>query len=135
MDFLETPISTPGCEYSFGIYSDSADCSTSYIKCAYGEPIVHPCQDGLVYDERIHGCNWPDMLLEKCNPDAVVGFTCPVKVDPKSLTARFWPFPRFPYSPDAHKFIVCNDGHPRLISCGDDKYFDASTLSCEDLDE
>lgn len=64
-----TAVSTPGCEYQFGIYEDSAECSTGYIKCAYGEPFPQKCDDGLVYDERIHGCNWADQLLEKCNPE------------------------------------------------------------------
>ena len=67
--FSATPISSPGCEYAFGIYPDSHDCSTSYIKCAYGEPHQQQCEAGLAYDERIHGCNWPDQLLEICNPE------------------------------------------------------------------
>lgn len=64
-----TAISTPGCEYQFGIYQDHSACSTHYIKCAHGEPIPQQCEPGLVYDERIHGCNWPDLLLEVCNPE------------------------------------------------------------------
>lgn len=132
--FLEYPISTPGCEYQFGIYQDSEACSTSYIKCEYGTPIVFPCQEGLVYDERIHGCNWPDLLLEKCNPEAVAGFACPIKVDARSLQHKFWPYPRFAYSADAHKYIVCVEGHPRLSNCGPDKLFDESTLTCEEYE-
>lgn len=68
-DVLVTPISSPGCEYQFGIYPDGNECSTHYIKCAHGEPIAEQCEPGLVYDDRIHGCNWPDLLLEKCNPE------------------------------------------------------------------
>lgn len=67
--FTVTPISTPGCEYQFGLYPDTDECSTHYIKCAHGEPIPQECEPGLVYDDRIHGCNWPDLLLEKCNPE------------------------------------------------------------------
>lgn len=67
--YVATPISTPGCEYAFGIYPDSPECSTSYLKCAHGEPSQHHCDDGLAYDERIHGCNWPDQLLHICNPE------------------------------------------------------------------
>lgn len=69
---LVTPISTPGCEYQFGIYPDAAECSTHYIKCSYGEPLPEHCEPGLVYDERSHGCNWPDLLVEKCNPEGKV---------------------------------------------------------------
>lgn len=66
---IATPNSSPGCEYAFGIYPDSPECSTTYLKCAYGEPAQHHCDDGLAYDERIHGCNWPDQLLHICNPE------------------------------------------------------------------
>lgn len=69
--YLATPISSPGCEFAFGIYPDSHECSTTYIKCAYGVPEQQPCARGLVYDERIHGCNWPDQLLETCNPEGI----------------------------------------------------------------
>ncbi|CAH0559063.1 unnamed protein product [Brassicogethes aeneus] len=127
-----TPISTPGCEYQFGLYPDTDGCSTHYIKCAYGEPIPQECEPGLVYDERIHGCNWPDLLLEKCNPEAVVGFKCPTKVPSGSPAAKFWPFPRFPVPGDCHRLITCVNGHPRLISCGDNKVLDDSTLTCEE---
>ncbi|XP_055389952.1 protein obstructor-E isoform X2 [Condylostylus longicornis] len=127
-----TPISSPGCEYQFGIYPISGECSTSYTKCAFGEPHQQECDAGLVYDDRIHGCNWPDLLLETCNPEAVVGFKCPDHVASDSPAARFWPFPRFPVSNDPHKLITCVEGHPRLISCGDEKLFDPQSLTCEE---
>jgi len=131
--FDPTPISSPGCEYAFGIYPDSAECSTTYLKCAFGEPSQHHCDDGLAYDERIHGCNWPDQLLPHCNPEAVVGFKCPAKVDSSSPSARFWPFPRYAIPGDQHHLITCVDGHPRLISCGEGSLFNEHSLTCEEL--
>lgn len=68
----QQPINAPACEYAFGIYPDSNECSTSYLKCEYAEPIPFPCDKGLVYDDRIHGCNWPDQLLELCNPEGKI---------------------------------------------------------------
>lgn len=127
-----TPFSTPGCEYQFGIYPISKECSTHYIKCAFGEPHQEECDIGLAYDERIHGCNWPDQMLDTCNPEAVVGFKCPTKVDSDSPAARFWPFPRFPLHGDCHRLITCVEGYPRMISCGEDKVFDENTLTCEE---
>ncbi|PZC74956.1 protein obstructor-E [Helicoverpa armigera] len=126
------PLSSPGCEFQFGIYPDSDECSTSYIKCAYGIPEQEPCTPGLVYDERIHGCNWPDLLQPFCNPEAVVGFKCPTKVPSNTQAAKFWPFPRFPVPGDCHRLITCVEGHPRLISCGEGKVFDDQNLTCED---
>lgn len=70
-----TAISSPGCEYQFGIYPHTAECSTHYIKCAHGEPLPNECEPGLVYDDRIHGCNWPDLLPETCNPEGKSGET------------------------------------------------------------
>ncbi|CAG9828042.1 unnamed protein product [Diabrotica balteata] len=130
-----TPISTPGCEYQFGIYPDGPECSVHFIKCEYGEPIPNQCDAGLVYDERIHGCNWPDLLAEKCNPEvltAVVGFKCPTKVPSNSPAAKFWPYPRFPVPGDCHRLITCVNGYPRLITCGEGKVVDEHSLSCEE---
>lgn len=62
------PISSPGCEFRFGIYAESNGCSTKYVKCADGYPNVQDCEPGLAYDDRIKKCNWPDLLLDICNP-------------------------------------------------------------------
>lgn len=35
---------------------------------------------------------------------------------------------------DRHSLFLCNEGHPRLIACGEDKIFDESTLTCEDYE-
>ncbi|NP_001165854.1 cuticular protein analogous to peritrophins 3-D1 precursor [Nasonia vitripennis] len=129
-----TPLSSPGCEYQFGIYPDSDSCSTTYIKCAYGEPHQAHCDAGLAYDDKSHTCVWPDQLIPYCNPEAVVGFKCPAK-PPTGAAARFWPFPRFPVPGDCGRLITCVEGHPRLITCGEDKLFDSETLSCLDKDE
>ncbi|XP_018021727.1 protein obstructor-E [Hyalella azteca] len=118
------------CEYDFGIFSAGA-CETYYRLCEHGVPLDYPCTAGLAYDERIHACNWPDLMLETCKPEQVVGFSCPDYVDPKSLSAKFLPFPRFP-SGECGSYIICVDGHPRRIGCGDYQVFDDETLSCQD---
>jgi len=70
---LVVPLSSPGCEYQFGIYPKSA-CSTTYLKCAHGVAYEAPCEAGLAYDEKNHACNWPDLLLDRgCKPE---GFFC-----------------------------------------------------------
>lgn len=133
INFADTPISTHGCEYLYGIYEEApGQCSTYYIKCADGVPHQEGCDAGLAYDARIHGCNWPD-LLEQCEPEAVVGFKCPSHIDPHSPAARFLPFPRFPVQDDPHRFILCVENKPRLISCGDESLFNPQTLACEEI--
>lgn len=149
-----TPISSPGCEYAFGIYDDTPECSISYLKCAFGEPHQETCTPGLVYDSRIHGCNWPDLLVPKCNPEgelflfltfdvewflmnflcvvsAVVGFKCPDHVDPHSISARFAPFPRYALPGSPHDLITCVEGYPRLISCGE-ALLNPESLTCDE---
>lgn len=64
---------------------------------------------------------------------AVVGFTCPTKLDAQS--ARFWPYPRFAIPGDKHHLITCVNGYPRLISCGEDSIFNEHTLTCEELEQ
>ncbi|XP_065202225.1 protein obstructor-E-like [Planococcus citri] len=129
------PISSPGCEFKYGIYSEGPSCSSNYVKCADGYPHVQDCEPGLVYDDRIKKCNWPDLMLETCNPEAVIGFKCPDKVDPQSAQARFWPYPRFAIPGDCERLITCVNGYPRLITCGDGKVFDDETLTCAEPEE
>ncbi|XP_060833765.1 protein obstructor-E [Rhopalosiphum padi] len=125
------PISSPGCEYQFGLFSDGSACSTNYVKCEHGSPYSLPCEPGLAYDDRIKKCNWPDELVDVgCNPADIIGFSCPDKVDPHSVSAKFEPYPRFALPGDAHRLITCVHGHPRLISCGEDSVVDESSLTC-----
>ncbi|XP_050692011.1 protein obstructor-E-like [Eriocheir sinensis] len=123
------PLARGACEYSFGLFSQGP-CETYFTKCVYGEPIDEPCTPGLAYDERIHGCNWPD-LLEYCNPEEVVGFKCPAYVDSKDPAAKFLPHPRYA-TQDCGRYIVCVEGLPRLVGCGDYTVFSPDTLTCEE---
>ncbi|XP_011164126.1 protein obstructor-E [Solenopsis invicta] len=130
-----TPISSPGCEYQFGMYPESDSCSTSYIKCIHGDPHQAHCDPGLVYNAKTHTCVWPDELIPFCNPEAIVGFKCPHKLPPHSAAAKFWPYPRFPVPSDCGRLITCVDGHPRLLTCGEGKLFDSVSLTCLDPEE
>lgn len=127
-----TPISSPGCLYQFGLYPKSAGCHNSYVKCAYGVPYETPCEPGLAYDDKTHSCNWPDLLLDQCNPEEVVGYRCPDKVEPDTLAYKFWPYPRFALPGDCGRLITCVNGYPRLITCGEGKVVNEASLTCED---
>lgn len=130
-----TPISTAACEHQFGLYPDSDTCSTTYVKCVHGHPQQEHCLPGLAYDAKSHTCVWPDQLLPYCNPEAIVGFKCPHKLPSGSPAAKFWPYPRFPVPGDCGRLITCVEGHPRLITCGDGKLFDAGSLTCMDPED
>jgi len=129
----DTPISSPGCEYQFGIFPSGEGCLASYTKCANGIPTEVYCQLGLAYDHRIHTCNWPDLLMEYagCDPSAALGdFRCPSDEELSPLARRFFPFPRFPVPKDPSLYIICVDGVPRLNTCPEGSLFSEETLGC-----
>merc|ERR1712121_155927 len=125
----QAPIARGPCEYAFGIFA-GGPCEQYYTKCEYGEPIDEPCTPGLAYDERIHGCNWPD-LIEYCVPEEVVGFRCPQpgELHPANLASRFLN-PRFAVPGDITRYYFCVNGQPRLGHCGDLTAFDENVLAC-----
>merc|ERR1712083_763749 len=104
----DTPISSPGCLYQFGIYPVGEGCQTTFFKCAAGVAYETPCYKGLV------------------------GFKCPQahELPPNAVARRFLPFPRFPMPGDETAYIVCVADNPRIHYCGDNSLFDPQTLSC-----
>jgi len=134
-DSILHPISSPGCAYQFGIYEKAPGCHTSYIKCAYGVPYETQCEPGLAYEDKNHACNWPDLLLDFCNPEQVVGFRCPDTVAPDTLAYKFWPYPRFAIPGECNRLITCVNGYPRLITCEYGKVFDEHSLTCLEPEE
>ncbi|KAG8188279.1 hypothetical protein JTE90_012112 [Oedothorax gibbosus] len=125
----EPPISSPGCPYQFGIFP-SESC-TQYIRCAWGEANVTDCEEGLAYQEETHTCVWPDEVAG-CDSEAIVGFRCPTHAT--GLSAKFYPFPRYPHPHDCQKLIVCVGEKPRLLNCGYGSAFNPHTYTCDSID-
>jgi len=123
------PISSPGCPYQFGFFPAGAGpCATFYSNCAWGIPEKKQCEPfGLVYDDRIKGCNWPDKV--GCESESILGFKCPLD-DTKN---RFYPYSRYYYT--EHAIITCVDGQPRLINCPAGQYADGNSLTCLSYDK
>lgn len=124
------PVSSPGCPWQFGIFPEESNshCSTHYSECTWGEAHRKPCHpEGLVYDDRIHGCNWPDQV--GCKGEDILGVRCPEedKYNP------FYPYPRYYHNDKA--IITCVDHSPRLINCPDGHYADKASLTCLAHDE
>ncbi|KAF8789643.1 Protein obstructor-E like protein [Argiope bruennichi] len=126
---LEPPISTPGCPYRFGIFP-SGSC-TQYIRCAWGEPNITDCEEGLAYNDDTHSCIWPDQV-PGCDSEAIVGFKCPSQLT--GLSSKFYPFPRYPHPNDCQKLIVCVNDQPRLLNCGYGSAFNLETYTCDALE-
>merc|ERR1712117_43342 len=92
----DTPISSPGCLYQYGIYPVGEGCQTTFFKCAKGVAYETPCYQGLAYNPEIHVCDYPDSVpyCEK-QSEGVVGFKCPQahELPPNAVARRFLPFP------------------------------------------
>jgi len=134
----ETPISSPGCLYQYGIYPIGEGCQTTFFKCAAGVAYETPCQKGLAYSADHHLCDYTDRVPYCENKAAdVVGFKCPAnhELPPNAVARRFLPYPRFPNPQDASSYIICVNGEPRLLNCGDYSVFDEQTLTCLNYDE
>lgn len=128
-----TPISSPGCEYEFGIFPSGEGCFASYTQCANGKANEVYCQLGLAYDHRIHTCNWPDLLVEYagCDPSAAFGGFAGCDKPLSPLAQRFFPFPRFAVPKDPSLYIICVNSVPRLHQCTEGTEFSEATLGCE----
>jgi len=130
-DLEPYPANAP-CIYDYGIFPTEAGCDVDFIKCEAGVPYTTPCEPGLGYDERIHACNWPD-LVPGCDPEYIVGFKCPTSLPANSPSLKFWPFPRFTVSGDCYSLITCVNNSPRLIRCQEGQVVNKYSLSCDDI--
>ena len=138
------PISSPGCPWQWGYFEEegAGPCSITYSDCAWGVPEQKYCQPyGLVYDDQIKGCNWPDEIGCKsegklCDQLSfcffltpiyfldILGFKCPEQ----DTQNRYWPYPRYWYNTES--LVTCVRGQPRLIHCGNNTYVDDVSLIC-----
>merc|ERR1711953_430546 len=134
----DTPISSPGCLYQFGLYPVGEGCQTTFYKCAAGVAYETPCQKGLSYAPEAHLCDYPDNIYDcKGLSETVVGFKCPSpeELPPNAVARRFLPFPRFPLPGHDLSYIVCVNDQPRIQACGDYSAFDPQLLTCVYIDE
>merc|ERR1719507_2316933 len=127
----DTPISSPGCLYQFGIYPVGKGCQTTFFKCAHGTTYETACKRGQAYSNEYHRCDYPDSVQD-CDSESVVGFKCPAahELPPNAVARRFLPYPRFPLPDDKYAYIVCVYDQPRIQYCGEYSYFDEHTLTC-----
>jgi hypothetical protein len=137
----DTPISSPGCEYRFGIFPEGDGCRQRYIQCALGVGTKVPCENEnsnipttlmLSYDVNSHSCDWPDLLLNiGCNPQEMFQFQCPVTRNFVGTRNELYaPFPRFTVEGNNKTYLICVDNQPRLQSCGALDSWDPETLEC-----
>lgn len=122
------PLASPGCPWQFGIFptSQQSQCSLDYYICEWGVPEKKRCSpEGLFYDDRIKGCQWPDQL--GCKSEALLNFKCPAEDEDNP----YWPYPRYYHT--KQDIIVCVNEQPRLVHCTEEQVVEPSSLSCLDL--
>lgn len=57
--FSDGPISKEHCEWLYGIFGHETSC-TRYWTCWNGTAIEQLCIGGLLYNEHMRSCDWPD---------------------------------------------------------------------------
>ncbi|XP_052753857.1 uncharacterized protein LOC116413650 [Galleria mellonella] len=99
-----------------------------YVVCDQGTAITMACPEGLVFNANRKACDWP-VNVPACNPDVFRGFTCPEPMrDDRGRMSDI--ISKFRYEHDCSKFIACQRGYPRLLSCDAGFYFSDVTRSC-----
>ncbi|XP_059047476.1 uncharacterized protein LOC131842920 [Achroia grisella] len=117
---------------SYGIFPyDNVECS-KYVICEHGLPTIMPCPEGLAFNIEKETCDWP-VNVPSCNPQIFHGFTCPApKLDKSDEPSDY--VSKFRYEQNCSKYIACQQGHPRLLSCDHGLHFSDETESCIEPD-
>ncbi|XP_045506677.1 vegetative cell wall protein gp1-like [Colias croceus] len=128
----QVPEPTADCPRQYGYFpSPSGDCG-KYIMCQVGKATEMTCPAGLAFNSVTAICDWP-ANVPSCNPDVFQGFTCPApdmdeNGKPTDLISKFR------QGKSCKRYIACQQGKPRLLSCDDGFSYDDATQSCIDSD-
>lgn len=55
----ETPYNQNDCPWKYGVFAHESSC-TRYLDCWNGTVTVQQCPFSLLYNEKIHSCDWAD---------------------------------------------------------------------------
>ncbi|CAH4016994.1 unnamed protein product [Pieris brassicae] len=126
----QDPKPTAECPRQYGYFaSPSGDCG-QYIMCLEGRATKMSCPPGLAFNLKTTACDWP-ANVPSCNPVVFRGFTCPVpdigeNGKPSDLIYKYR------YGKSCKKYIACQRGSPRLLSCDEGLSYDEASQSCMD---
>jgi len=113
---IAAPISTPHCDYLYGVFPDAGECETFY-SCWAGDATRYQCGPGLAYSRTSRTCTWMDQVPEcnqqRADANAVAGITCPAS----GTAAAVGAFSRHAHPEDCRQYFVCFDGTPREYGC------------------
>ncbi|XP_045486398.1 proline-rich extensin-like protein EPR1 [Pieris rapae] len=126
----QAPRPTAECPRQYGYFaSPSGDCG-QYIMCLEGKATKMTCPPGLAFNLKTTACDWP-ANVPSCNPVVFRGFTCPVtdigeNGKPSDLIYKYR------YGKSCKKYIACQRGSPRLLSCDEGLSYDEASQNCID---
>lgn len=60
--FADGPISNEHCDWLYGIFGHETSC-TRYWTCWNGTATEQLCIGGLLYNEKAHSCDWPEVKI------------------------------------------------------------------------
>ncbi|XP_045506663.1 peritrophin-1-like [Colias croceus] len=128
----EVPAPTAYCPSPYGHFpSPSTDCR-NYINCQKGKATEMTCPAGLAFNPVTDVCDWPANVLS-CNPDDFHGVICPApEIDENGKPSDF--IYKFRQGKSCKRYIACQQGKQRLLSCDDGFSYDDATQSCIDSD-
>ncbi|CAF4781364.1 unnamed protein product [Pieris macdunnoughi] len=127
---IQDPKPTAECPRQYGYFaSPSGDCG-QYIMCLEGKATKMSCPPGLAFNLKTTACDWP-ANVPSCDPVVFRGFTCPVpdigeNGKPSDLIYKYR------YGKSCKKYIACQRGSPRLLSCDEGLSYDEASQSCID---
>ncbi|CAH0559067.1 unnamed protein product [Brassicogethes aeneus] len=126
---LQEPQPTQHCPRKHGYFAheDTNICDKFYY-CVDGQFNMITCPNGLVYNDKVGICSWPDEAKKTgCSSSEVFKFDCPKVNESFAMT-----HPRFADPDDCQFFYVCVNGDtPRRSGCRLGQVFDDESKKCE----
>lgn len=100
------------------------------MNCAEGRGYTFDCPSGLAFNKDTYQCDYPDLVPE-CDAEAFLGFTCPSEARVEGFGVADH---RFLKSDDCQRYFLCNEGRPRLYTCGAGTAFSQELNKCDEAE-
>ncbi|XP_047534934.1 uncharacterized protein LOC125069471 [Vanessa atalanta] len=116
------------CPRSYGFFPAPKDDCGHFIMCQEGSAITMSCPPGLAFNSIRSTCDWP-VNVPGCNPTIFQDIICPeVPLDTIEDSSHL--IYNYRYKNSCKKYIACQEGSPRLLSCDAGLSFDENTHKC-----
>ncbi|KAH9426546.1 protein obstructor-E-like [Dermatophagoides pteronyssinus] len=110
----QSPSNSGNCPWSYGTFAHETSC-TKYWQCWNGTGTLQQCPYSLLYNERIHSCDWPQNVPD-CQKHPICNEKPNGAVTIENNCDRYW---------------LCVGGYPRLQRCPAGLAFSIELSKCE----